>query len=166
MNNKWFFLWSIPLREHNLNVTDWVHVSQEREASLQSAAEASHERWNRGEAQLRAREQREEDIQHEMGKAFARTAQDHDMNDMLKNKLLAEDPMLEYLTKKKEQKNVAGPKKPVYQGTFPPNRFNLRPGYRWDGVDRSNGFEQDCFKKAASKLAVEEDAYKYCAEDM
>ena len=132
---------------------------------MQAAAEEQHKRWNRGEAQLRAQQERCEEVQREMGKAFARTAEDQDMNAMLKGKIHHDDPMLQYLTQKKEIKNT-GPKKPVYQGPFPANRFNIRPGYRWDGVDRSNGFEQECFKKAASNVAIEEDAYKYCAEDM
>ena len=56
--------------------------------------------------------------------------------------------------------------RPMYKGSYPPNRFGIRPGYRWDGIDRSNGFEQSRFARESNKVAMAEVAYKWSVEDM
>ena len=40
-------------------------------------------------------------------------------------------------------------RKKVFQGIAPSNRFNIKPGYRWDGTDRGNGYEKRLFAKMA-----------------
>lgn len=54
----------------------------------------------------------------------------------------------------------------MYKGSFPINRFNIRPGYRWDGVNRSNGYEEKWFEVINKRKATEEQAYRYSTEDM
>ena len=57
--------------------------------------------------------------------------------------------------------------KPVYKGPDPPpNIFNIRPGYRWDSVNRSSGFENERLPKLANRSVSQTDAYQWSAEDM
>ena len=57
--------------------------------------------------------------------------------------------------------------KPLYSGPPPPpNRYGIRPGYRWDGVVRGNGFEERVLQRAARKAAREDTSYARRTADM
>lgn len=87
-------------------------------------------------------------------------ADDKDLNDELKQKELWHDPAARFLAKQKEEKKSATGLK-IYEGPYPPNRYDIPPGYRWDGVDRSTGFEARLLEKRTreKEKKVEEDAY-------
>ena len=48
----------------------------------------------------------------------------------------------------------------------PPNRHGIRPGRHWDGVDRSNGFERDLFKRQTELKRRDQEAYMWAQGDM
>ncbi|KAL5103281.1 hypothetical protein TcWFU_008046 [Taenia crassiceps] len=58
--------------------------------------------------------------------------------------------------------------RPRYKGPPepPPNRYGIWPGYRWDGVDRSNGFEKKLVDDITRRKVERELAYKWGTEDM
>ncbi|KAF3767471.1 hypothetical protein M406DRAFT_288544 [Cryphonectria parasitica EP155] len=141
-----------------------VDVSMKRAEARRAALEAEEkermkEEMLKGEVQLEEARKRKEVLEDARGMAVARTADDEEMNRELKEQRRWNDPMARFLDAEEER---AGPKtsaggvdekgskkasrKPVYKGPAPPNRYGIRPGYRWDGVDRSNGFEAERFK--------------------
>jgi pre-mRNA-splicing factor CWC26 len=75
--------------------------------------------------------------------------------------------MLEYIRKNKDGFDSVKSTKAKYRGPpAPPNRYNLLPGPRWDGVDRSNGFEKKYYESITAKKALQDEAYKWSTEDM
>ncbi|NXY50399.1 BUD13 protein, partial [Ceuthmochares aereus] len=141
-------------------------LEQRQKAEAQSERDEQYAKWGKGLAQGRQQEQNVEDAIKEMQKPLARYIDDQDLDRMLREQEREGDPMADLIKKRKAKENKEK-EKPRYKGPAPPlNRFNIWPGHRWDGVDRSNGFEQQRFARIANKKAVQELAYKWSVEDM
>ncbi|KAL0626838.1 BUD13-like protein [Plecturocebus cupreus] len=151
-------------RKRNLKLE---RLEQRRKAEKDSERDELYAQWGKGLAQSRQQQQNVEDAMKEMQKPLARYIDDEDLDRMLREQEREGDPMANFIKNNKAKENKNKKVRPRYSGPAPPpNRFNIWPGYRWDGVDRSNGFEQKRFARLASKKAVEELAYKWSVEDM
>ncbi|WWD01259.1 hypothetical protein V866_008202 [Kwoniella sp. B9012] len=126
--------------------------------------ELERKEWTKGLIQRQARVTRAEE-EKEMGerKNVGVSRDDHKMNKEMQEVERWNDPAAEFLTKKKKSK---GPRRPKYQGPYAPNRFGIPPGFRWDGVDRSNGFEKKYFQAQNSAVRREYEKNQWSVEDM
>lgn len=130
-----------------------IDISMKRAEARRAAAEAEEKERAavealKGDVQLEEARKRREKLEDAKLMKFARTVDDEEMNDELKEKERWNDPMMHFMAEKKDTggKGKKSKRKPVYAGAAPPNRYGIKPGYRWDGVDRANGFEGERFK--------------------
>ncbi|KAJ5885434.1 hypothetical protein N7495_009944 [Penicillium taxi] len=113
-----------------------------------------------GDVQRQQREERRQELQDVRAMPLARMVDDQDLNDDQKAQSRWNDPAAQFLTKKAETgASVTG--KPLYRGSFQPNRYGIRPGHRWDGVDRANGFEKDWFAARNKKSRIASLEYQW-----
>ncbi|KAL6187335.1 hypothetical protein ACLB2K_038735 [Fragaria x ananassa] len=135
--------------------------------------------WGKGLAQKREAEAKLEALEHDKDKPFARTRDDPELDKMMKEKVRWGDPMA-HLVKKKFPEAVLpnlGDSDKMKESGFiipqdipnhswlkrgldaAPNRYGIKPGRHWDGVDRSNGFEKKLFTQINEKQATQAEAY-------
>lgn len=119
---------------------------QEARKELDAIAkkELEEKEAQKGDVQRLEKEKRREQLDEARFMPVARTIDDEDMNAELKERDRWNDPAAQFLSSKKERKSASG--KPVYKGASAPNRYGIRPGHKWDGVDRGNGWEGERFK--------------------
>ncbi|CAM9097344.1 unnamed protein product [Pylaiella littoralis] len=125
--------------------------------------------WGRGKVQKEEEKQWKEELENIAAEPFARTVDDTRLEEARKAEIRADDPMAAYMAKKKVKERVKSgkPLKPEYKGPQPkPNRFGIRPGYRWDGNDRGNGWEARIVAKGVDNNYKAELAYKWATADM
>jgi len=83
----------------------------------------------------------------EHAKSVAMNQVDSKLDAELRNRVLEDDPMLAFI-KRTPQAQLTATGKPKYAGPpAAPNRFGLAPGFRWDGVDRGNGWEAKLLRR-------------------
>ncbi|RCI02071.1 Pre-mRNA-splicing factor cwc26, partial [Rhizopus stolonifer] len=128
--------------------------------------EAQRMEWGKGLVQRRAAEEEKRRLIEEKDKPMARYVDDVELNEELKEKERWNDPAAGFLTKKETKGKGRRLVRPTYKGAWKPNRFMIAPGYRWDGVDRSTGYEDKLLlqKNQAKSLAAE--AHAWSTEDM
>ncbi|KAH7139013.1 Pre-mRNA-splicing factor of RES complex-domain-containing protein [Dendryphion nanum] len=141
-----------------------INVAMKRAEARKKAEEEEQkkrdkEKAARGDVQNADAAKRRAQLQDAKTMTIARHADDAELNDELKEAGRWNDPAAGFLRKKKAGKSITG--KPLYQGGFAPNRYGIRPGHRWDGVDRGNGFESEWFKSRNKKANLEKMEYAW-----
>ncbi|KAJ2702800.1 Pre-mRNA-splicing factor cwc26 [Coemansia sp. IMI 203386] len=141
---------------------DKVRAQDAEKKQRQHRLRAQQVEWNKGIVQQRARVE-SQNLVESMRTGTSSSSGDaaQALNSERRDRMLWDDPALQFLENKKQEVH----KFPVYKGQAPPNRFNIRPGYRWDGVDRSNGFEADYFKRQAASSARQAETYASSVAD-
>ncbi|KMS98030.1 hypothetical protein BVRB_4g096560 [Beta vulgaris subsp. vulgaris] len=142
--------------------------------------------WSKGLAQKREAEARILELELEKDKPFARSRDDPELDRMMKDRLRWGDPMA-HLVKNKQSNLLLsdlGENEKMKESGFiipqdipshswikrgldyEPNRYGIKPGRHWDGVNRSNGYEKQLFKRTNEKRATEREAYLWSVSDM
>jgi pre-mRNA-splicing factor CWC26 len=137
-----------------------------REQELKERKEKEERDAKLGDVQLQMRDERKQALDDAKYLTVARSKDDVEMNEDLKARERWNDPAAGFLTKPARKKVSGrsvrlGPSRPEYQGAFEPNRYGIKPGYRWDGVDRTNGFERKWFAARNKKEDIRRLEYQW-----
>lgn len=122
-----------------------------REAEAKALKEKEEKEAAKGDVQRKESARRREELEDAKFMPLTRTADDEDMNKELKERDRWNDPAAMFMSEEKRKGRKSSNKK-MYTGASAPNRYGIRPGHKWDGVDRGNGWESERFKAINRKV--------------
>jgi pre-mRNA-splicing factor CWC26 len=133
-----------------------------REEMEKSLRETRIKEMNQGVVQREQARLAKERLDQMRGSSLHVTEDDDILNEDLRSIERFNDPVAKFL-KKSTSRSL--PPRRVYQGTYGSNRFNISPGPQWDGVDRSNGFEDRWFQKQNERKEKATLTYQMALDD-
>lgn len=144
--------------------------------------------WRGGMAQQRQAELQQQRQAEEAAAPFARYSDDTELDSLLRHRDRWGDPMAGAVRKREDAGPTAVTQKydqalleksgfiipqEIPQHSWlkrgvaaPENRYGIRPGRHWDGVDRSTGFEKELFKERNERAAMDLEARMWSQADM
>lgn len=161
-----------------VDMDEKVARDKQQAAALVAAKVVEKWEWGFGAAQKQAAVTAAADLATAAAAPFARRTGDADLEAHLKTQARDGDPMARGLGGARgnaaaaanagaDSKGDTVGARPRYSGPLPtPNRYGIVPGYRWDGVDRSTGWEGKLIAFKAKKAAKAEGDYHFRVADM
>ncbi|ORY38157.1 hypothetical protein BCR33DRAFT_720869 [Rhizoclosmatium globosum] len=107
--------------------------------------EAERLKFKGGLAQEKERDRMQERLRKERNSKFAVSINDEELNERLKGKQHWGDPLA----------NTSN-RSTTLHGTLCTKQIRIEPGYRWDGLDRGNGFELKLTQSKYAKVSTED----------
>ncbi|KAI7943120.1 hypothetical protein MJO29_012964 [Puccinia striiformis f. sp. tritici] len=145
--------------------TKQLRAKEKRKQARELEKKMKKMEWGKGLVQRQDRKTDADELKKIASQPFSRTIDDKEMNDEMKGTQRWNDPAAGFLTKL--DPTTRKPSKPKYNGPPPPpNRYSILPGFRWDGVDRSNGFEVKLFQTGNDQKRLRAEAYNYSVDEM
>lgn len=142
-----------------IDIDSKIHQDRQRREHEKKEAERKIKEMNMGLIQKLDLEEQRQFAHENKNEGITRYADDERLNAQLKQRQHEDDPLQGFKTPSTSNRYVSRTGRKLYTKGFPENRFNIAPGYRWDGVDRSNGFEKKWFKKQAETTTNEKLSY-------
>ena len=143
----------------------------EKKRKLEAQQQAQEKRQkmlnNLGTVQIEEKLKRQKEFEEIKKSGFALSKDDKKLQKKLQLRERADDPlqrMAHNAAVDGKGGRSGGNRVPLKQGL--PNRFMIKPGYRWDGVDRGNGFETRLLHAASKRRIDAGKKYQFASRNM